>query len=236
MAGTRRSGNLSNQMSRAEIIGGFLYLPLYVIGLQWLLDLALGALDITLAATTANIIYFLTNFVVIALIFRHYLIASLAKITKHFWFYLQAVVLGFAFYYALAWLLALVFSFLGLVPVNPNDQYVASLAGNNFRLVAVCTILLAPMVEETLFRGLIFGNLHQKSRILAYVLSALLFAVMHVWQYVGDVGWSNTILCAIQYIPAGVALGWTLEKSDTIWAPILVHSLINAVSMGILHG
>ena len=68
------------------------------------------------------------------------------------------------------------------------------------------------------------------------MLSALLFAVLHVWQYVGQVGWVATLLVAIQYVPAGVALGWTYEKSDTIWAPILVHCLINAVSMGILHG
>ena len=150
--------------------------------------------------------------------------------------FLQAAVLGFAFYYALSWALGLVFSFLRISVSNPNDGYVAQLAGANFRLIAVGTILLAPMVEETLFRGLIFGNLHQKSRFLAYALSALAFSAIHVWGYVGQVGWTATLLCALQYLPAGVALGWTYEKADTIWAPILVHSMVNAVGMGLMHG
>ena len=52
----------------------------------------------------------------------------------------------------------------------------------------------------------------------------------------GQVGWTATLLCALQYLPAGVALGWTYEKADTIWAPILVHSMVNAVGMGLMHG
>lgn len=236
MAGTRRTGNLSAQMSRGELIGGFLYLPLYIIGLAWLLRLILNAAGLKVGTVSVNIAYFLINFLAVALIFHRYLIASLSGIGRGFWAFVQAVVLGFAFYYALSWAMALVLNFFETAPANPNDQFVASLAGSNFRLVAVCTILLAPLVEETLFRGLIFGNLHQKNRVLAYAVSALAFSAMHVWQYVGQVGWGVAVLCAIQYLPAGVALGWTLEKADTIWAPVLVHSLVNAVSMGILHG
>ena len=88
-----------------------------------------------------------------------------------------------AFYYALSWLAGLLLSFLDLAVANPNDAYISGLAGSNFRLIAVCTVLLAPLVEETLFRGLIFGNLHQKSRVAAYAVSALIFAAIHVWQY-----------------------------------------------------
>ena len=236
MAGTNRRGALGTPMSRAEIIGGFLYLPLYVVGLGWLLGLLVDALDLRWSAATVNLVYFLINFLVIALVFRRWLIASLASIAHRFWAFVQAIILGFVFYYALAWALAWLLDLLRLTAANPNDRFLDSLASGNFYLVLVCTVLLAPLVEETLFRGLIFGNLHQKSRLLAYALSALLFAVLHVWQYVGQVGWVATLLVAVQYVPAGVALGWTYEKSDTIWAPILVHCLINAVSMGILHG
>ena len=43
MAGTKQFGTLGPEMSRSEIIGGFLYLPVYVIGLAWLLGLILAA-------------------------------------------------------------------------------------------------------------------------------------------------------------------------------------------------
>ena len=41
-------------------------------------------------------------------------------------------------------------------------------------------VLLAPFVEEVLFRGLVFGCLKEKSRIFAYILSCALFAFLHV--------------------------------------------------------
>ena len=43
-----------------------------------------------------------------------------------------------------------------------------------------------------------------------------------------------TMLAALPYLPAGIALGWTYEKSNTIWAPIALHMLINAIAFGVL--
>lgn len=236
MAGTRKTGAPGASMSRGELIGGFLYLPLYVIGLAWLLELTMAALGKKTDSVTLNILYFLINFLAVALIFRRFLIASLSGVAHQFWAFVQAVILGFAFYYVLSWVTVAALQFFNLAVANPNDDYVSTLAGDNFRLVAVCTILLAPMVEETLFRGLIFGNLRIKSRVAAYLVSALAFAAIHVWQFAGEVGWESTLLSAVQYLPAGVALGWTYEKADTIWAPVLVHCFINAVTMGVIHG
>ena len=236
MAGTKRNGALGTPMSRGELIGGFIYLPIYVIGLALLLGLILGLMEVQLSDIRLNLLYFLINFLAIAVIFRRWLIASLSGVGRRFWQFLQTVVLGFVFYYALSWVLGLLLSLLDLAVASPNDAEVAKLAVSDFRLTVLCTVLLAPPVEETLFRGLIFGNIHRKSRVLAYVVSVVLFAAIHVWSYVGTVGWADTALAALGYLPAGIALGWAYEKSDTIWAPIVVHALINAVAMGILHG
>ena len=236
MAGTRRHGSLGPEMSRGELIGGFLYLPFYIILLGLLLDWLAPLVIRDPSVITINALYFLINFIVVVLVFRRWLIASLSTISKRFWAFLQAAVLGFVFYYALSWVLSLILVLLNLVVLNTNDAFVASLVGGNFQLMAVCIVILGPVVEEVLFRGLIFGNLHQKNRWLAYIVTTILFAAIHVWQYVGTVGWTATLLSAIGYIPAGIALGWTYEKAESVWAPILVHSLINAVSLGILHG
>ena len=236
MAGTKRNGTLGTPMSRGELIGGFIYLPIYVIGLSLLLGLILGLANVQMSDTRLNLLYFLINFLAIAVIFHRWLITSLSGVGRRFWLFLQAVVLGFVFYYALSWVLGLILSLLDLAVASPNDAEIARLAAGDFRLTVLCTVFLAPPVEETLFRGLLFGNIHSKNRILAYVVSVLLFAVLHVWSYVGSVGWVNAALAAVAYLPAGIALGWTYEKSDTIWAPIVVHALINAVSMGILRG
>ena len=42
------------------------------------------------------------------------------------------------------------------------------------------------------------------------------------------------LLAAVAYLPAGIALGWTYEKSNTIWAPILLHMAINGISFGVM--
>ena len=236
MAGTKRNGTLGTPMSRGECIGGWIYLPIYVVGLALLLGWILGLLDVQMTETRLNLLYFLINFLVIAVIFRRWLIASLSGIGRRFWAFWQAVVLGFVFYYALSWAVGLVLTLLDLAVSSPNDAQIAQMAAGDFRLTVLCTVLLAPPVEETLFRGVVFGTIHRKSRFLAYAVSMLLFAALHVWSYVGSVGWTQTVLAALGYLPAGAALGWTYEKSDTIWAPIVVHALINAVGMGILHG
>jgi len=143
-------------------------------------------------------------------------------------------VLGFAFYYAMLLALSFLLKWLSLSVDNPNDAAIMSLAGSNYRLLVVCTVLLAPLTEETLTRGLLFGLLRPKSRFLAYAVSSLVFSALHVWPYVAASGWRVALICAAEYLPAGAALAWTYEKADTIWAPILVHGLINAVTMGLM--
>ena len=36
------------------------------------------------------------------------------------------------------------------------------------------------------------------------------------------------LMALLQYLPAGLCLAWSYAKSDTIFAPILIHALVNA--------
>lgn len=67
------------------------------------------------------------------------------------------------------------------------------------RAMSFVTIILAPILEETLVRGLVFGSLHRTSRWLAYIVSCFLFVFMHNWQYFalypGRIGAAE--LCAV---------------------------------------
>ena len=64
--------------------------------------------------------------------------------------------------------------------------------------------------------------------------SVMLIGGIKVWQYLLVEDVSAVLLAAVQYIPAGIALGWTYEKSNNIWAPIMMHMVINAISFGLL--
>ena len=141
------------------------------------------------------------------------------------------MLLGYAVYFLS---LYLVMALLGLVlddVVNPNAAAINSQTKLNPNAMIVVGVLLAPTVEETLFRGVAFGTIRKKSRFLAYAVSAVLFAVYHLWDYMLQ-GFSwDMVLYTFQYIPAGIILCWCYERSKNIWAPIFLHMLVNYVSV-----
>ena len=73
------------------------------------------------------------------------------------------------------------------------------------------SVFMAPVVEEALFRGLVFGALRGKSRAAAWIVSVLAFSVYHVWQYIGDGDALMVLLSALLYVPGSAALNWCLR-------------------------
>ena len=227
-----KSRSLGPGLSTAEQVAGFCYLPFYVVllgwGIQWLSEL----LGLGLTELQINVAFFVINCVMVWVIFHNFLIRSFRAI--RFWELVQALILGFCLYYAGNLLFGWIVSLLDLTITSFNDETILGLISQNKWVMVICSVLLAPIVEETLVRGLLFGVLRRRSRILAYAVTIVFFAVMHVWQYLLVYDFKAVLLAALQYIPASIALGWTYEKSNTVWAPIFLHMTINAISMGII--
>jgi len=227
-----KSRSLGPGLSTAEQVAGFCYLPFYVVLLGWGLQWLSGLLGLGLTELQINVAFFVINCVMIWVIFHNFLIRSFRAI--RFWELVQALILGFCLYYAGNFVFNWIISLLDLTITSFNDETIMGLISQNKWVMVICSVLLAPIVEETLVRGLLFGVLRRQSRILAYVVTIIFFAVMHVWQYLLVYDFKSVLLAALQYIPASIALGWTYEKSNTVWAPIFLHMTINAISMGII--
>ena len=102
--------------------------------------------------------------------------------------------------------------------------------------IYILSMLLAGFLEEVLFRGLVFGNLKEKSRILAYVVSCVLFAFMHVWTFALSAwDWSYFILM-LQYLVPGLVFAWAFDQSGTLWTSILLHATVNALALWAIVG
>ncbi len=86
-----------------------------------------------------------------------------------------------------------------------NDETLQSYAGRVGQIIKALAICIAPVVEEVLFRGVLFGQIRKANRVLAYGISALLFGVFHVWQYALVSGDLKLLLYTMQYISAW---GW----------------------------
>lgn len=225
---------LSISTNRVENILGYTYLLFCQLFLPSLISLAAHLLGYSMSLSVLNIVFFLVNFVSVAAIFHRFLWRSAQAAFQNLWRCLRCAVLGIGLYYAAMLLVDFLILQLDQDFSNVNDSFVADMAQEHTRLISFCTIFLVPVVEETLYRGLIFQQLHRKDRLLAYCVSCLIFAGIHILGYVGQFDRLTLFLCFVQYLPAGIALAWAYERSDTIIAPILMHITINQIGMSAL--
>lgn len=79
----------------------------------------------------------------------------------------------------------------------------------------------APLCEEFIFRGLIYGGLRRSMGVLpALCVSAALFAIMH------------PPVSMLPVFGLGLATAYAFERSKSLLAPMLVHAFYNAAVLG----
>ncbi len=229
-----KSHTIGSYINSRETLWGFVYMAFQLLALGPLLNCANAQLDAPLSSAEVNFVFYLVNFIAILLIFQGFLGRSLGYATSHIVQLFEAVVLGFVAYYAC---FQLVNFLVGLVYpgfTNYNDEAIAAMGRGSFFLMAIGTVVLVPPVEECFFRGLIFRNLYANSKLAAYIVSILAFAIIHILGYVGKYSPVELVLAVLQYLPAGLCLAWSYTRADTIFAPILIHAAINATAIGLI--
>ncbi len=218
-------------MSPREQRTGLIYLILRLLVLPRLIPFCVQLLFPQAGSPEQNFALFLLDGIFMVIVFRRFLLESSRISQEEPAQLLLVCVSSFAVYQLVQHLLNLgIFS---LMPefFNVNDNQVGNLISQNLPLMAVSTVLLAPITEECLYRGLLFGPFLKKSKILAYCLSVPVFCAVHVLGYIGRYEPMVLLICFVQYIPAGLCLGWAYQKSGTILAPILIHASINAIGI-----
>lgn len=110
---------------------------------------------------------------------------------------------------------------LGLLPEAWLADYAEASAALNQEslLMVLATVLVAPVVEEIIFRGLVLSRM---ARVLpgwlAVLLSALLFGVCH-----GQIVWM-----AYAFL-LGVLFGFLALRSESIWPSLCAHIVFNGI-------
>jgi len=107
-----------------------------------------------------------------------------------------------------------------ILPETMTEQYAAlieQLIGGNIWLSLLVTVILAPLAEEFLFRGVTMGMARKIMPFMAAnILQAVLFGVYHM-------NWIQGVYAFV----LGLILGYTAEYFHSIWASILLHAFIN---------
>ena len=227
----KNSEFLSHSMTRQEKAIGTLWLVFETLFFATLLQILNRLLPAPLPQSEVNFIFFSANFIAVVLIFRRYLWTQLQQIPGVIEKVLLAAAQGYLAYWLLNLLLAQVLFALNPDHFSINDVTIQNLVEEDYFLMFLGSVVLVPITEETLFRGLVFRGLYDRSPVLAWVLSVMLFSAVHVIGYIGAYPIETILLCFAQYIPAGVCLAGAYRLSGSLLSPILIHALVNFVGM-----
>lgn len=226
--------NLSVSLTKKEFRWGLVYLCLQLLVLPVVLVAINSFLGNPLSEAALNILFFFINFLCILLIFHRFLWLSFKIFLERLWYCLRIALACFILYFLSNFLISWLVLFIDPDFVNINDSSIALMAGEHYSLIALCTVLLVPITEEALFRGVVFHSLYRKNRFLGYFLSTAIFASIHILGYIASADPLTILLCFIQYIPAGIFLAWSYAKSNTIWVPILIHMAVNEIAISVM--
>ena len=223
--------HLTVSLTRDELLWGWVYLAFEFLFLPTILQLVSFSLFPGISDAEFNFLYYFVNFLATLLIFHSFLSRNLGVAKGKLLQVGLYVLLGLVIY----WTSNLVMSEL-TYRIMPDfyivdDAGITAMSQDAFLLMAIGTVLLVPVAEESLFRGLLFRGIYGKSRWAAYAVSALCFCLPHVSVYIGSYDLSLLAMCFIQYLPAGLMLAWSYEKSNTILTPIIIHTISNAIGI-----
>ena len=216
-------------LTKTQTLLGWLYLPFFLVLNSLLLSVLARTFHLKMTELQRQMAYFAMNFAFVILVFHRWYLRSFRGLSRRFWPFVQTFILGAVMYFALGRLLSLLLASL-MRGGTANNQVLVSFIHQNELLMLILTVFIAPVVEETLFRGVVFGSLHGISRYLAYAVSGLVFALAHVLPHYGGLNLLQMAVQTLVYLVPPVALGWTYEKSGTILCPILLHAFINALA------
>jgi hypothetical protein len=141
----------------------------------------------------------------------------------------------FIMFLPVIWLAALIWNYaltllegIGVIGKAAPQELITLLQGGGdplaIVLLAVFAIVLAPIVEELIFRGCLYRFLKSQSTLLpAQIMSGALFSLIHF-----------NLFSFLPLVIVGVLLARVYEKSGSILTPICFHALFNGFNLLIL--
>ena len=231
MARKKAAAGLTNLERFGGTIFFVVYLLLLPLAVKPALNLAGELLGRRVPEGVGSAVYYYGLFAVTVAIFHSLLAGTTRRFLDSPVPALKTAALGLVAHYGLCELASRLGGLLADRAGNVNDAAIAARTDSAPHMTLLIVLFLAPFVEETLFRGLVFGGLREKSRLLAYAASCALFSLLHVWQYAVAARDPARFLLMPQYLIPGLVLAWAYEHSGTLWASIALHAGVNALSV-----
>lgn len=174
----------------------------------------------------------LIMFVVVILFYKKYLKKDLVLFKLNKKDYIKKIISYFLIFLVVKYGVAL-FSSLLLVMLgsdlvtSENQEAVVNLAKTLPFMMMISTSLLAPFVEEGIFRLGIKKVINNKY--LFILVSGLIFGFMHIFPT--ELPIYVALIESLNYVTMGLLLAYIYNETDNIYVVVIIHALNNLLSM-----
>ena len=174
----------------------------------------------------------LIMFVVVLLFYKKYLKKDLVLFKLNKKDYIKKIISYFLIFLVVKYGVAL-FSGLLLVMLgsdlvtSENQEAVVNLAKTLPFMMMISTSLLAPFVEEGIFRLGIKKVINNKY--LFILVSGLIFGFMHIFPT--ELPIYVALIESLNYVTMGLLLAYIYNETDNIYVVVIIHALNNLLSM-----
>lgn len=205
------------------------YAAQFIVGVPMLIILGSDTLKTPLIATIFSVLVYSLSFIFLLFALKH--IKSLKEpVTRNGLGFKDLVtfsdiglaIAGFFGYLAFSAILTALFSvfpWFNLTETQPL-LYSTLISPLNKVFAAIALVVVGPILEEVIYRGLIYGKLRKKHSLLTSILTvSILFGFLHgQWNVGVDVFALSVVACLMR------------ETTGTIYAGIILHILKNTIA------
>ena len=209
------------------------YAAQFIVGVPMLIILSSETLKTPLIATIFSVLVYVLSFIFLLLTFKHLKplrdpvtrnelgLNNLATFSD-----IGLALAGFFGYLTFSAILTALFSVFPWFNLNETQPllYSTLISPSGKILAAIALVVVGPILEEVIYRGLIYGKLRKKhSLVTSILIVSILFGFLHgQWSVGVDVFALSVVACLMR------------ETTGTIYAGIILHILKNAIAFYML--
>lgn len=146
--------------------------------------------------------------------------------------YTNGLIIGIIMIFAQSIYSIIITLLFGKTDANANQSILIDMTKQSPVLLFLTTVVLAPFFEEIVYRYSLFGLIHKKNRYLAYVVSLIVFGLIH-FDFGAFSDWNALkveLLNLPAYLISGGLLCYAYDKNDSLISSITAHATNNLVA------
>ena len=196
------------------------------------------------SSATGNLLVYLISAIIILYLMSKPFLNDFRKLKdENFGSILKYIIVGYAFYWLANFIATMIIIIFKIDQEAGNEQGIIDILNSgtwNFVCMSIATVILAPILEEIVFRKCMFNLLSKKFKpILVIILSGFIFGSIHVISPIieaislvaaGDAK-PNKILIEFIYLfvysSMGIALGAAYQYSKRNIIPVIILHMFN---------